>query len=131
MAAIVLVVDDNPINLKLIKLILADEGYELHTASNATETRNQLALVTPALILMDIQLPGTDGLALTRELRQIRRLDATFVVALTAHAMKGDDAKALAAGCDGYITKPIDTEVLPRRLAELLAKPRRSGSSSS
>jgi two-component system cell cycle response regulator len=76
----------------------------------------------PRLILMDLQLPGMDGLELTRRLKADPDRRHILVVALTAYAMKGDDAKAYDAGCDGYITKPIDTEALPRVVAEHLAR---------
>lgn len=122
----ILIVDDNPINVKLVQFTLSDEGYDVRTASDALETRCVLASLTPALILMDVQLPGTDGLSLTQELRGDPRFDGTWVVALTACAMLGDEAKAIAAGCDGYFTKPIDTEALPRTLATYLASPRRA-----
>ena len=71
---------------------------------------------------MDLQLPGMDGLQLTRQLRRDPSWQDVRIVALTAYAMKGDEEKALAAGCDGYITKPIDTERLARLVAEQLAR---------
>ena len=121
---LILVVDDNPINVKLLLLLLSDEGYDVRSASDAEQTRKTLTELTPALILMDVQLPETDGITLTRELRREPRFDATWVIALTAHAEPGDEAKVLAAGCDGYVTKPIDTERLPRLLSAFLEKPR-------
>jgi two-component system cell cycle response regulator DivK len=76
------------------------------------------------LILMDLQLPGMDGLALTRQLRAMPRFDGVWIVALSAYALKGDADKALAAGCDGYLTKPIDVITLPQRVAAYLDQQR-------
>ena len=109
----ILIVDDNPINLKLARVLLSGEGYAVQTASDAEEALHLLETFSPRLILMDLQLPGMDGLELTRRLKQdpVRRDIA--IVALTAYAMKGDEERILAAGCDGYIPKPIDTRALP------------------
>ena len=120
----ILIVDDNPINLKLLKVLMTVEGYEVRTATDAEEALNVLNSFTPALILMDIQLPGIDGLELTRKLKANPAYRDTIILAVTAYAMKGDDAKAIAAGCDGYITKPIDTQTLPKLIADYLTKKR-------
>jgi CheY-like chemotaxis protein len=117
----VLIVDDNPTNLKLLRIILEQEGYDVATANDAEEALRRLAHAKPRMILMDIQLPGIDGLELTRRLKADPRYTGTVIIALTAYAMKGDEEKARAAGCDGYITKPIDAEQLPRTLAAYLA----------
>jgi CheY-like chemotaxis protein len=119
----ILVVDDNPQNLKLIRVLLTGEGYAVRTAADAEEALRLLEGYAPRLILMDLQLPGMDGLELTRRLKADPRRRGVLVVALTAYAMKGDEEKARAAGCEGYVTKPIDTEGLPRLLARLLAAP--------
>jgi CheY-like chemotaxis protein len=116
----ILIVDDNPLNLKLVRLLLSSEGYEVRTASDAEEALAVLREFRPRLILMDIQLPGMDGLALTRQLKAEPATRDILVVGLTAYAMKGDRERALAAGCDGYIAKPIDTRGLPARVAEFL-----------
>jgi len=116
----ILIVDDNPINLKLIRVLLAGEGYEVRTAAAAEEALDLLKDFRPRLILMDIQLPGMDGLELTRRIKADPATQKTSILALTAYAMKGDEEKALAAGCDGYITKPIDTRALPGLIAEHL-----------
>lgn len=116
----VLVVDDNPTNLKLVSDLLEFEGYQILKASDAEEAQEVLKHSLPDLILMDIALPGMDGLTLTRKLKADNRSRHVLIVALTAYAMKGDDAKAREAGCDGYITKPIDTRKLPAQVAELL-----------
>jgi CheY-like chemotaxis protein len=118
----ILVVDDNPQNLKLAKVILAGEGYDVRTAVDAEDAMRVLESFAPSLILVDLQLPGMDGLELTRRLKADPERRSVIVIALTAYAMKGDAAKAFAAGCDGYMSKPIDTEALPRMVAEHLAR---------
>ena len=114
----ILIVDDNATNQKLVRVLLEGEGCVIRTASNANDALQVLRTFRPALILMDIQLPGMDGLTFTRQLKLDPQTTAIPVVALTAYAMKGDEEKALEAGCQGYITKPINT----RRLAEQIAK---------
>lgn len=118
----ILIVDDNPQNLKLSRILLSSEGYLVRTAVDAEQALEVLQSFSPRLILMDIQLPGMDGLELTRRLKADPARRQIVVIALTAYAMKGDDEKARAAGCDGYIAKPIDVEALPRQLAEHLAR---------
>jgi CheY-like chemotaxis protein len=120
----ILIVDDNPQNLKLARVILAAEGYDVRTAIDAEHALTLLESFVPHLILMDIQLPGMDGLELTRRLKADSRYRDIAIVALTAYAMKGDDEKALSAGCDGYMSKPIDTNALPRAIADHLARRR-------
>lgn len=110
----ILIVDDNAQNLKLVRVLLASEGYDVRTAVDAEDALALLDSFTPRLILMDLQLPGMDGLELTRRLKADPERRSISIVALTAYAMKGDEVKALAAGCDGYVAKPIDVEVLPR-----------------
>jgi CheY-like chemotaxis protein len=122
MSAIILVVDDNPTNLKLVSDVLEFEGYDILKAVDAEEAQVVLADTVPDLILMDIALPGMDGLTLTRKLKAEPRTRNIRIVALTAFAMKGDDQKALDSGCDGYITKPIDTRKLPEQVAEILQR---------
>jgi CheY-like chemotaxis protein len=117
----ILVVDDNPTNLKLVSDVLAFAGHEILKAVDAEEAQIVLTDTLPDLILMDIALPGMDGLTLTRQLKADARTRHIRIVALTAFAMKGDDQKALDAGCDGYITKPIDTRALPGEVAGILA----------
>jgi two-component system cell cycle response regulator DivK len=118
----VLIVDDNPQNLKLAKVILAAEGYEVKTAIDAEDALRILESFTPRLILMDLQLPRMDGLELTRRLKADPARREIIIIALTAYAMKGDDEKAFAAGCDGYVSKPIDIDAFPRVVAEHLAR---------
>jgi len=122
----ILIVDDNPQNLKLARVILATEGYHVQTAVDAEDALTILESFAPRVILMDLQLPRMDGLELTRRLKADPRYRDIIILALTAYAMKGDEERALAAGCDGYMAKPIDTEALPRMVAEHLARPVRS-----
>lgn len=112
----ILIVDDNAVNLKLIRVLLAKEGYETRTAGDANEALAILETFNPRMILMDLQLPGMDGLELTRQLKADPRTKDIVIVALTAYAMKGDEEKSKAAGCDGYITKPINTRTMPATL---------------
>ena len=116
----ILIVDDNPANLKLIRVLLTGEGYQVYTACDSQEALDAIAKARPRLILMDLQLPGVDGLALTRQLKADPATKDICIVALTAYAMKGDEEKARAAGCEGYITKPIDTRTLPATVARYL-----------
>ena len=119
----VLVVDDNPINLKLVVDVLECAGLRVSRAEDAESAQMVLESVVPDLVLMDIGLPRMNGLALTRLLKADPRFKAMSIVALTAFAMKGDDCKALEAGCDGYITKPIDTRTLANELERYLRPP--------
>ena len=116
----ILIVDDNPVNLKLVKVLLEGEGYDARTARDAEEALEILGYFRPKLILMDIQLPGMDGLELTRRLKADPSTRGIVILALTAYAMKGDDQKMLEAGCDGYISKPVDTRTLPEKIKEYL-----------
>ena len=118
----ILIVDDNPLNLKLVRVLLTGEGYDVRTATDADEALLVLESFRPRLILMDLQLPGMDGLELTRRLKAEPATRDTVVVAVTAYAMKGDDQKALAAGCDGYVVKPIDTRTLGAVIQDHLAR---------
>jgi CheY-like chemotaxis protein len=123
----VLIVDDSAANLKLARVILVGAGYEVRTAVDAEEALRVLAGWRPAAILMDIQLPGMDGLTLTRRLKADPAYRDTVVIALTAYAMKGDETRALDAGCDGYVTKPIDTRTLADVVADHLSRRRIEG----
>jgi CheY-like chemotaxis protein len=117
----VLIVDDNPQNLKLAKVILAGEGYEIKTAIDAEDALRILDTFMPRLILMDLQLPRMDGLELTRRLKADPARCGIIIIALTAYAMKGDERKAIVAGCDGYMSKPIDIDALPQMVEAHLA----------
>ena len=116
----ILVVDDNAANLKLARVLLEGEGYQVHTAVDALDALRVLSNCSPRLILMDVQLPGMDGLELTRQLKGASNTRDILIIALTAYAMKADEERALAAGCDAYVSKPIDVEALPRVIEHLL-----------
>jgi CheY-like chemotaxis protein len=124
----VLVVDDNPTNVKLLSFLLTSRGYDVRSAGDAREALAVLEGYAPDLILMDVQLPGMDGLTLTRRLRQAPATRDVAIVAVTAHAMKGDAEQAIAAGCDGFITKPVDTRTFPATIAGHLERARARGS---
>ena len=117
----ILIVDDNPANLKLARVLLTGEGYEVRTAADAEEALSTLKAFRPRLILMDLQMPGMDGFELTRRLKADPATRGMVILALTAYAMKGDEERARAAGCDGYVAKPIDTRALPGLIARRLA----------
>jgi CheY-like chemotaxis protein len=119
----ILIVDDNVTNLKLASDVLLSEGFAVETAQDAEEAHAILEQRLPDLILMDVALPGMDGLTLTRRLKAESRFCRIPVVALTASAMRGDEEKALAAGCSGYITKPIDTRAFGRQISAFLRPP--------
>jgi CheY-like chemotaxis protein len=110
----ILVVDDNVTNLKLIEYLLKAKGYDVLTAIDAESALEAVRAKRPSLVLMDLQLPGMDGLELTRRLKSDPNTRDIVIVAVTAYAMKGDEQRALDAGCDGYVAKPIDTRALPQ-----------------
>src|SRR4051794_9908503 len=116
----ILVVDDTPVNLRLTRILLLNEGYEVLTATTAEEALDLLRTERPAMILADIQLPGIDGLEMTRRIKANPATRQIIVVALTAFSMKDDEQRAIDAGCDGYFTKPIDTRSLGQRLRGIL-----------
>jgi CheY-like chemotaxis protein len=107
--SLILVVDDNAAGLLLVCSVLELDGFRVDSAGSADEVLERLRGRSPDLILMDVQLPGQDGLSLTRQLKADPATASIPIVALTAHAMAGDKELALAAGCSGYISKPIDT----------------------
>jgi len=108
----VLLVEDNETNQMLTTAVLQRDGYRVTVAGTAEEALAMIRTEKPDLILMDLQLPGKDGLSFTRALKQDPATAAIPVVAMTAHVMMGDEAQAMAAGCAGYIAKPIDTRTL-------------------
>jgi two-component system cell cycle response regulator DivK len=124
----VLLVDDNVSNLKLVKVLLQSKNYDLRTALNAGETFSVLTTFQPKLILMDIQLPDINGLEITKKLRADSKYNDVVILAITAYAMKGDEERSLAAGCDGYIPKPIDTRTLPHIIEKWLSEGRKRSS---
>lgn len=120
MSASILVVDDQPVNMKLAVTLLRHEGYAVSQAVDAETAFTMIKLSPPNLVLLDLQLPGMDGLSLARLVRADEATRHVRMVALTAHAMASDIEDALAAGCDGCITKPIDTRKFPHQVAAFL-----------
>ena len=116
----ILVVEDNPANMMLVVAVLERAGLRSAEAISAEEARRLIETVHPDVVLMDIQLPGEDGLSLTRELKSNPATAHIPIIALTAHAMKGDEVQAIAAGCDAYIAKPIDTHAFVPFVAQFL-----------
>lgn len=116
----ILVVDDNVANLKLVSFVLAARGFEVLSAGDTAAARSIIDRERLDLVLMDVQLPGVDGLTFTRELRKNAATRELIVIAFTAYAMRGDEQKALDAGCNGYLTKPIDTRKFAEQVAAFL-----------
>jgi len=104
----VLVVDDNPINIDLVTYLLGCAGFIVDSALNVKQASLRIAACRPDVVLLDIQLPEVDGLALARQLKADPSTAGLPIIAFTAYAMKGDEEKMRAAGCDGYLAKPID-----------------------
>jgi two-component system cell cycle response regulator DivK len=122
----ILVVEDSPDNMKLFRTVLTLKGHEVTGLPGGEGLLETIERTTPDLVLMDIQLPGQDGFALLREIRQ-SPFSTLRVVALTAHAMTGDRERALEAGFDGYITKPIDIRNFPSQVSRALTGDRVEG----
>ena len=118
---LILLIEDNEANTMLASALLQRDGFGVEVASSAAEAKERLRATTPELILMDLQLPGEDGLTLTRKLKADPATAGIPIVALTAHAMAGDRERVLAAGCAGYVSKPIDTRTFCPQVRELLA----------
>jgi CheY-like chemotaxis protein len=116
----ILVVDDNVTSSKLAAYVMRASGYDVSVAADGESALDAIRLQQPDVVLVDIQLPGIDGLELVRQLRADAILCHLLIIAVTAHAMEGDQEKALAAGCDDYVTKPINTRTLPDRIARRL-----------
>lgn len=118
---IILVIEDNLLNLELTTDLLEANGFVVASAQTAEEGLRLARELSPELVLMDFSLPGMDGLSATRQLKADPATRHLTVVALTANAMKGDDELALAAGCDGYLTKPINTRTFIAVVTEFIA----------
>jgi two-component system, cell cycle response regulator DivK len=116
----ILLVEDNPVNRRLAVFLLRSQGYQVREATTAQEAFEILEKDRPDLIVMDIQLPGMDGLEATRKLKEQTATADIPIVAVTSYAMKGDREKALAAGCAGYVTKPIDKNTFIQEVAARL-----------
>jgi two-component system, cell cycle response regulator DivK len=119
---IILYVEDNHDNRVLIRRVLESDGYEMAEASNADDALQKLQTVKPHLILMDINMPGVDGYTLTARIRKTPGFATVPIVAVTANVMRGDREKSLEAGCDGYIQKPIDIDILTQQIERFLAR---------
>ena len=116
----ILVVEDNDRSRRLLRILLRSRGYNVMEAATGDEAMNCLKEQKPDLILMDIQLPKVDGLGLTREIKSDVETRNIPIIAVTAYSMKGDKERILAAGCDAYVSKPINTRVLPSLIEKLL-----------
>ena len=116
----ILIVDDNPANIKIIRVALTREGYDVRGAPDVNEALAALESFRPDLVLMDIQLPGIDGLELTRRLKSDPSTREIKIIGFSAYATKADEERIIAAGCDGYITKPIDTRTLSKLIEDYL-----------
>ncbi len=119
--ATILVVEDNPTNMKLAITLLEASGHTVLTATDAEAGLTMARAQRPSLILMDIQLPGMDGLEATKQLKGDATTRGIPVIALTALAMKGDEERIRAAGCDGYIAKPMRYQEFQATIAAQLA----------
>ncbi len=116
----ILLVEDHPQNRYLVTYLLENRGYEVEAAVDGAEALSALEQRTPALILMDMQLPIIDGYEATRRIKADERFKDIPVIAVTAHSMRGDQDKAIAAGCDVYVTKPINGDELLGLVERLL-----------
>jgi two-component system cell cycle response regulator DivK len=122
MSGKILVIEDNDRNRKLVKILLEANKYSVIEAQTGEEALKYLQDNKPDLILLDIQLPNMDGLTLVKKLRLDQEMKDIPIVAVTAYAMKGDKERTLEAGCDAYVSKPIDTRELPILVANLLER---------
>jgi len=118
----ILLVEDNPVNRRLVEFLLKSKGYEVWWSSSAPEAFKLLKEKQPDLILMDIQLPEMDGLTATKHLKADPETRDIPVIAVTSYAMKGDEDKAREAGCNGYIAKPLDKAVFLEMVAKTLGE---------
>ena len=116
----VLIVDDNAINVELVMFVLGAAAFEVESAASASQAMMQISAFRPDLILMDVQMPDIDGIELTRRIKADPATQDITVVAFTAYAMKGDEARMRAAGCDGYISKPIDVSTFAAQISACL-----------
>ena len=123
----ILIVEDNPQNMRLIEMALSAESYTLLGTTDGEEALEVAKKERPDLIIMDIQLPKMSGLEVTRKLREIPEFSRTPIIAITAYAMKGDNEKALNAGCNAYLSKPIRARDLPGLIAKMLLQRQEKG----
>ena len=118
MSARILVIEDQEDNRKIVRDLLTSVGYELCEATNGEEGVTMAEAWRPDLILLDIQLPGIDGYEVARRIKGNPALEKTPIIAVTSYALSGDDVKAYAAGCDGYVTKPFSPRALLAKIRE-------------
>ena len=123
----ILIVEDNPQNMRLVEMALSAESYTLLEATNGEEALEIAKKERPDLIIMDVQLPKMSGLEVTRKLREIPEFNRTPIIAITAYAMKGDEEKALDAGCNAYLSKPVRARDLPDLIAKMLFQRQEEG----
>lgn len=116
----ILIVEDDPRSLKMLRILLRPYGYSLLEATDGEEALKVARSDKPDLIIMDLRLPKVSGLEVTRQLRQMSDFSHIAIIAITAYAMKGDKEKAISAGCDAYLAKPINTRELPKLITEML-----------
>ena len=122
MSAKVLVVEDNEMNMQLVEYLLEEGGFQILKATSGEDALQIANSDIPDLILMDIHLPGMDGLTVVREMKAAENTRRIPILALTAHAMRGDRDRFLEAGCDGYISKPIDVKTFVASIEKYIVK---------
>jgi two-component system, cell cycle response regulator DivK len=116
----ILYIEDNRDNRSLVRRVLESEGYDVTEAANAEDALSSLKLGSPDLILMDINMPGIDGYTLTAQIKSVPDYTAIPIIAMTANVMRGDRERSLEAGCDGYIQKPIDIDLLAQQIERFI-----------
>jgi two-component system cell cycle response regulator DivK len=120
--SIILYVEDNRENRVLVRRVLEAEGYRMTEASNADDAMKNIHETRPSLILMDINMPDVDGYALTARIKATPGFASVPIIAVTANVMRGDRERSLEAGCDGYIQKPIDIDILSQQIERFLGR---------
>ncbi len=121
----ILIVEDNPQNMRLIEMALRTNGYTLLKATDGEEAMDIATRELPDLVIMDIQLPKLSGLEVTRKLKETPAFSHIPIIGVTAYAMKGDKERVIESGCDAYLSKPINTRELPGVIAEMLHNTKR------
>ncbi len=121
----ILIVEDNPQNMELMEILLSRWNYTLLKATDGEEALNVAVREHPDLIIMDLRLPKMNGLEVTRRLRETPAFNYTPIIAVTAYAMRGDKKRAIEAGCNAYLTKPVNTRELPRIITGMLSSRKR------
>lgn len=119
---LILYVEDNRENRILVRRVLEAEGYVMEEASNADDAMSKINATRPSLILMDINMPEVDGYALTARIKSTPGFASVPIIAVTANVMRGDRERSLEAGCDGYIQKPIDIDILSQQIERFLGR---------